>query len=275
MGIYPQSNGWECGPFALKYALTLLGIPCDEREIAQVAGTNEDGTDEEELARAATRFGCELKLIRHDHPAAAQRDLDTLLGRGTPVLLCIDQWGHWVTAAHGEDGTYVVFDSRDSSVVTVSPWDQLRPRLAYQERAPDGSNRALYDLHPVQARLATPRRARISLTRAGHLRLPENRSLALGWSRYLEDLLQIAVVPSGQCDLSVPLIHVIRERCDAISARAHEAVATVDAATRRRILDNMCFVADAYQLEIAVGMEEQVVSRVSDVLVRRARAALV
>jgi ABC-type bacteriocin/lantibiotic exporter with double-glycine peptidase domain len=59
MAIYPQPNDWECGPYALKYALIVLGISGDEREIARIAGTDEHGTDEAELARAAKRYGCE------------------------------------------------------------------------------------------------------------------------------------------------------------------------------------------------------------------------
>ena len=39
MGIYPQPNIWQCGPFALKHALVTLGVLKDEREISKLAGT--------------------------------------------------------------------------------------------------------------------------------------------------------------------------------------------------------------------------------------------
>ena len=45
MGIYPQPNTWQCGPFALKHALLTLGIVEHERKLTRVSGANEDGAD--------------------------------------------------------------------------------------------------------------------------------------------------------------------------------------------------------------------------------------
>ena len=74
MGFTPQPNLWQCGPFALKHALIMLGISVDEREISRIAGTNKwSGTDERQLARAARKFGCELLMGRERHPPLVRR----------------------------------------------------------------------------------------------------------------------------------------------------------------------------------------------------------
>ena len=65
MGIYPQPNLWQCGPFALKHALVVLGVLQDERSITRIAGSHWwYGTDELQLGRAARRYDCDLLMIR-------------------------------------------------------------------------------------------------------------------------------------------------------------------------------------------------------------------
>ncbi|MCW9095494.1 MAG: hypothetical protein OQJ74_06610 [Ignavibacteriaceae bacterium] len=39
MSFYPQPNKYQCGPFALKYALVMLGIFASEKSIAKRAGS--------------------------------------------------------------------------------------------------------------------------------------------------------------------------------------------------------------------------------------------
>ncbi|UCC74395.1 MAG: hypothetical protein JSV86_07515, partial [Gemmatimonadota bacterium] len=87
MGIYKQPNRWQCGPFALKHALLVHGILVPEWEISRVAGTNQYGTDEVKLAKAARRYDCDLTTIRKLRPERARRLLVDYLRRGIPCLL--------------------------------------------------------------------------------------------------------------------------------------------------------------------------------------------
>lgn len=187
-GFYPQPNDWLCGPFALKHALWLLGVRADEREIARVAGTDSAGTDEEELAAAARAYGCELQTVRHRNPESAARDLEQYLHRGVPVLLCIEQWDHWVTAVCEEDGVFVVVDSRVPVLFRMLPWEMLQGLLVYHERS---RSRHLYDLHPLVAGTAPARRPTITVDRARFLREWENRQVVADWFGFLDDMLEV------------------------------------------------------------------------------------
>ncbi|MCW8810139.1 MAG: hypothetical protein OQK64_04185, partial [Ignavibacteriaceae bacterium] len=67
MSFYPQPNKYQCGPFALKYALVMLGIFASEKSIAKRAGSTWwFGTDEIGLSRAAKYYDCRLKYFRRE-----------------------------------------------------------------------------------------------------------------------------------------------------------------------------------------------------------------
>lgn len=165
MGIYPQPNLWQCGPFALKHALVTLGVLKDEREISKLAGTHWwHGTDDLQLGRAARRFGCKLPLVRRHQPAAARTELVRHLRRGIPVLLCVEEWSHWITAVNVEQGKFILLDSREKQVVTIADWPTLQRRWVYHEPDPvdDTETHTYFDLHPVvpQFRRRTGRSSR-------------------------------------------------------------------------------------------------------------------
>lgn len=92
-----QARGWSCGPAAVVNAARAMGSRISEGRIRALAGTTEDGTDEDELI-AAIR-GVSLKATPH-HSAdqsAAWAFVRANVLDGRPTVLCIDQWHHWVT----------------------------------------------------------------------------------------------------------------------------------------------------------------------------------
>jgi hypothetical protein len=123
MGLYPQPNKWQCGPFALKYALIMLGRIVDENRISHIAGTHWwTGTDEIKLARAAKVCDCEMKVIRRKDSLRAKRELVRSLKKGYPALLCVDGWNHWITVVGMERDKFISIDSRKAPVVCVDTW---------------------------------------------------------------------------------------------------------------------------------------------------------
>ncbi len=126
-GFYPQPNDWTCGPFALKHALVALGRAVEATQIAATAKTHWwSGTDEIRLARAAREFECDLVLERRRDEEQARRLLGKFLREQTPVLLCVEEWTHWITVVRAEDKRFVVIDSTDDPVLSVQTWPQLR-----------------------------------------------------------------------------------------------------------------------------------------------------
>lgn len=239
MGFHTQPNDWQCGPFALKHALLTLGIVAEEEHLTRAAGASELGADERDLGRAAERYRCDLGLDRLRAAPEAHDALAAHLRARTPVLLCVDQWTHWVIAAGMERETVVLLDSRVESVFLTVEWTLLASRLAYR-----GEQGTLYDLHPLVPRRPS-HRACFSVARAAHLRSVAQRDLARGWDAYLEMLLPLSRAPGAQTEWTIGIGDALREH----TAALHDGLPTRAALASQRYLSHAAFVADTHELE--------------------------
>jgi hypothetical protein len=252
VGLYEQPNHWSCGPFALKHALVALGRRVDERTIARIARTHWwSGTDEVRLARAARAYDCRMPLVRRTDAARARRTLVGYLSRGRPVLLCVDQWQHWITAVGYQKKKFVVLDSLEAPVLQVLDWPRLEQRWRYDDEDERGRPVVKYDLHPVKPRTSTGVKAEFSLARARFLRLPSNRNLARHWDEYLADLLDICR-PPARTSRSVSMAEFLRRHRNLLVARAEHWHGGVERAELELLLRNLRFVAGTYGLVIPV-----------------------
>jgi len=251
-GFYPQPNNFTCGPYALKHALVVLGRPVEAAQIANTAGTHWwSGTNEIQLARAAREHECDLVLKRRPNADAARRELLASLRAQTPVLLCVDRWEHWITVVRHEARRFVVIDSELDPVLNVLTWPELRKRWCYHDVeyhavAPP----VLYDLIAVQPRFRTTAKADFSLERIKFLRRPANRSLALHWNEYLEDLLDVCKPPSERIQDPLSMGEFLRRHQELLVSRVthwHGDVARTDIL---RVLRYLRFVSETYGLVI-------------------------
>jgi hypothetical protein len=261
MGFSPQPNDWQCGPYALKHGLLALAIPCDEAGLSRAAGATVQGADEHDLDRAARRHGCVLRVERWSTSGAARDALQSHLARRTPVLLCVDQWSHWIVAMGAEGDAAVVFDSRQADVIQIVPWPALMTRVMYR-----ASGTALYDLHPLVPERVPLARATFSRARAEHLRLPTSRSLRRDWEQYVRALLPLVRPRGPQGEWTLMLGNVVREA----TPRVLGTSAGPQRARLRERLAHAAFVADAYEFEIGLEQTEHAV----DVLRRLGEAAI-
>jgi|JI10StandDraft_1071094.scaffolds.fasta_scaffold07222_5 hypothetical protein len=251
-GFYPQPNEWTCGPFALKHAMVALGRACDANEIAQTARTHWwSGTNEIRLARAARAFDCDLVLERSSDAEEARRRLVKHLREQVPVLLCVDEWTHWITVVGVEEGRFLVIDSEQDPVLTIHTWPQLRSRWHYddvdhdRERPP-----VLYDLHAIMPRFRSLVKADFSVDRIKALRRPSNRSLALYWNEYLEDLLAICKPSSDRIVDPLSMGEFLRRHQELIVSRVVFWHGDIDREEIAKILKNFRFVSETYGLVI-------------------------
>jgi hypothetical protein len=260
-----QPNSWLCGPFALKHALLMLGVRAHETEVATLAGTDTTGTDEVELARAARHFGCDVGSIRQHDAEGARQELARLLSAEVPVLLCIEQWDHWVVAVHEDDGTFVILDSRAPAVFRVLPWEFLRELLVYA----DSRHPGVYDLHPLEAGRPSSLRPTFTIARAQFLQAWENRPIAQDWYGYLDDALQVLDGPeSPGANAILPGALFGRHEPGLLDTLAPTNESGRRSAVRQ-VLRGLRFVADTYGLRLAPESEDAARERLEEVVRRR------
>ncbi len=266
MGLYPQPNKWQCGPFALKHALVMLGKIVDENEVSRVAGTHwSAGTDDRKLARAARKYDCDMTMTRRTNPLHARRELLLALKRGYPVLLCVDRWSHWITVVGAEREKFIYIDSRKAPVVRIDSWKALKKRWVYLEPSRNHVRErvTLYDLHAVVPRYHIRTKARFSLKRARYLRRRENRAFARHWDEYFNDLSYICTPRTPLSEKVFPMGELLRRHGTMIRAQIAYWHGNVKAARMRRILRNMQVVADTYDLVIRKDDEKRSIAAIT------------
>jgi hypothetical protein len=269
MGLYPQPNHWQCGPFALKHALVMLGVPASERTISRLAGTHWwYGTDEIQLARAAKEYHCDLLTIRRHDAQRARRDLTKYLRRGIPALLCVYEWSHWVTVVKAESNKFILLDSQDKAVLTIRSWRELKNAWVFHQ--PDEHDRShvetLYDFHPVVPRFRVRTKARFSIERARFLRRAENRRLSQLWDDYLADLLTICTPRTALSERVFSMGEFFRRHEQMILDQVDHWHGAINRRRAARILANLHFVADTYGLVIRTSDEKRAIAAITAIL---------
>lgn len=265
MSLYPQPNKWQCGPFALKHALIMLGEFVNEKEVSEIAGTTWwDGTDEIQLGRAARAYDCQIKLVREKNALRAKHKLLLTLKRGYPSLLCVDDWGHWITVVGAEKGRFIYLDSSKAPVVCIATWKQLKRRWLYREidEADPSNVETLYDLHPVIPRFRVRTKARWSLERARYLRRPENHTFATHWDEYFEDLMRICSPRTPLSQRVFPMGELLRRHGEMIKTQVAYWHGSVRREQVGKILRNMKFVADTYDLVVRKDAEKHAIAAI-------------
>lgn len=253
MGIEPQPNLWQCGPFALKHALIVLGIFADEKTITRIAHSrSKNGTNEEQIRRAAKHFGCNVPMVRRHDPEIARKELVQYLRRGIPALLCINDWNHWITVVKAEDGRFIALDSQEKAVLTILTWSELKSRWVHNEQDKIDTNHweSIYDIHPVLPKFRVQTKAKFSIARAQHLRRPENARLAKFWDQYLADMMTIAKPRTPLSKKVISLGEFLRRHERMIVEEVDYWHGEVKRRRAFKILKNLHFVADTYGLVV-------------------------
>jgi len=269
MGFAPQPNLWQCGPFALKHALVMLGILADEKQITRIAGSEpSSGTDEVELGRAARKFGCDLRVVRRHDPDEARQELVACLKRGNPCLVCVEEWSHWITVVKEEKGRFILIDSRKKAVLSIVPWRQFKNLWVYHQKNDTDVDfiETIFDFHPVVPRFRVSTRAKFSVARAEYLRQSENRQFAREWDKYFEDLLAICKPRTPLSSNVISLGEFLRRHADMIVDQVAYWHGWIERRKAKRILDNMHFVADTYGLVIHEEGEKRAIAGITSLL---------
>lgn len=117
MAFALQPDEYSCGPTCVYNALRLLGNGKIElNRIKRACGTRPStGTDENGLQRGLRRLGyegTEAGFTRKSYGRKALAWLREEHRQGRPVILCVDQFEHWILAAGSTQRSYFILDPR-------------------------------------------------------------------------------------------------------------------------------------------------------------------
>ena len=261
-GFHRQPNDYTCGPFALKHALLALGQTVDVTHLQTTAKSHRlSGTDEIQLARAARAVECDLVLERRTEAEEARKILTKHLKEQTPVLLCVDDWSHWVAVIRAEAHRFVVVDSMDEPLLSVRTWPQLRKWWRYLDTEySKTSPQPLFDLMAVVPRFKPAVKADFSVERVKFLRRPENHGLAKHWNEYLEDLAEICRPATHRIAEPLSMGEFLRRHQELLVARVSYWHGDVSRDQVSRVLRDLRFVSETYGLVIPASMSRRAVA---------------
>ncbi|MCS7052386.1 MAG: cysteine peptidase family C39 domain-containing protein [Ignavibacterium sp.] len=189
MSFYPQPNKYQCGPFALKYALVMLGRFESEYKIAQKAGSTWwYGTDEIGLAKAAKFYDCKMKYFKSEEPKTAIKSLTEHIKKGYPCILSVDNWGHWFTVVNVQQKKFIITDSSLDKVISILTPHQLLKRWKYYDEDVDTIS---FDGYAIIPQFKVTTKARFTLDAVRYIMDLRNKELAKNWDKYFNDLISI------------------------------------------------------------------------------------
>ena len=248
MSFYPQPYKYQCGPFALKYGLVMLGRFENEREIGKKAGSTWwYGTDEIGLAKAARSFDCRMKYFRRETPEEAVKVLSAHIKKGYPCILSVDNWEHWLTVINEQQNKFIVVDSALDKVIVIYSPTQLARRWKYiDEETSDIS----YDGYALYSNFKTAAKAKFSLEKAKYVMRDRNRQLAGKWDTYFNDLITICRPRTPHTTRTISFNEFLRRHEKLLVKQIVNWHGSPTYKELDKILKDMQFVAEVYSLVI-------------------------
>lgn len=125
-----QQRPYSCGIASIQNALECLGVKCTQGEIRKRCHCDPDhGTGELEVIRALLSYKAQVDEWANRNKLDSMRWLQQHLWDVGPVILCVDEWEHWVTAIGIlSQTTFLVFDPARGAGLKVYSWDGLATR---------------------------------------------------------------------------------------------------------------------------------------------------
>lgn len=253
MSFYKQPLMYLCGPFALKYALVMLGKMEDEKEIERLAGSTWwYGTDEIGLEKAANHFDCELQEMKAvGNIKDIIKTLNATLRKDLPVILCVDKWGHWITVVKHENNKYICVDSGEKKVIIILSELELLRRWKYM----DGKT-PTYSGYILKPWYKTRTKARLNIDIAKQLMSAKYEDLALKWDTYFNALMEVTRnrVPISESTISFK--EFLRRHQKRIVETVADWHGDVTYSELDKIFNNFLFVANVYDMVIHLDDQE-------------------
>jgi len=263
MAFYPQPFMYQCGPFALKYGLIMLGKMEDEKEIEDLAGSTWwSGTNEIGLEKAANHYECNLNEIKlTGDPASALNSLNKHLSRNYPAILCVDKWSHWITVIKKEDNKYICMDSAMKKVIILLSERELLRRWKYVD-----NNLILYSGYTLVPWYKPRVRAKFNKSIVKKLMSDKYKSLALNWDSYFKVLYEL----NHGSRKTFSFKEFLRRNQNQLVKLVADWQGEIEYEELEMILENFRFIAEVYDLKIHSGEEKAALIHLASVLMLHA-----
>lgn len=266
MSFYPQPSDYQCGPFALKYALVMLGVFLDEDKIGITAGSTWwAGTDEIGLAKAAKEYKCKMKYFTEYSSKKAFALLNRELKKGHPCLLSVKNWEHWATVVSFSKGKYILLDSENKKVISIFTPNQLSKFWEYYY---DEEDYYSFDGYAIVPKFKVNSRAKLTLDEAKQVLYKKNEMMALKWDQYFNDLISICKTRVKYKNRAEFLTFsqfrkkngklLIRQVADWHGEPSYKELEIV--------LQNLNFIANVYDLIIPLNLEKKAIIDLTSIL---------
>lgn len=264
MSFYPQPYKYQCGPFALKYALVMLGRFESENQIGIKAGSTWwYGTDEIGLAKAAKHYDCKMKYFRRERGLDAIKVLTEQLKKGYPCILSVDNWEHWFTVVNVQRNKFIVTDSSLDKVVTIYSPNQLLKRWKYIDEDNDEISYDGYALIP-QFRVST--KAEFTLEQARYVMDSRNQQLSKKWDSYFNDLIAICHPRRTNTTHLISFRDFLRRYEKLLVNQAAFWHGTPSLRELKKLLSNFQFMAEVYDLVIHADEQKKTLIDLASIL---------
>ena len=264
MSLYKQPNKYQCGPFALKYALVMLGVFTSEKSIAKKAGSTWwAGTDEIGLARAAKSYNCRLKYFRRETGVDGVKVLIQHLKKGYPCILSVDEWGHWLTVINWQQGKFILVDSAEAKVIHIYSAQQIINRWKYID--PDDEFKS-FDGYALMPNFKIRARAKFTLAKARYIMQKKNSDLAKHWDTYFNDLISICKPRTATSIHTISFGEFLRRYEKMIIHEVEYWHGVPSYNELRKVVDKMKFIADVYNLVIYIDEHKKALVDITSLL---------
>lgn len=264
MSFYPQPNKYQCGPFALKYALVMLGVFASEKSIAKKAGSTWwAGTDEIGLERAANHYDCRLKYFRREVGKDAIKVLIQHLKKGFPCILSVDGWEHWFTVINWQQGKFIVIDSFKPKVINIFTANQIIRRWKYID--PDDEF-VSFDGYALIPNFKIKTRAKFTLAKAKYVMHRKNRELAKHWDTYFNDLIAVCKPRTATSIHTISFGEFLRRYEKMLIQEVSYWHGIPSTSELKKIVDKMKFIADVYNLIIYIDEHKKALVDITSLL---------
>ena len=262
IGFNWQSKG-ACGKYSLQHALLLLGAPitqCDADRLTRVPRERaaKHGIDESAIKRAVRSAGFVPLEHNYSTPGRARRAVDGMLGRGIPVIVCVEACDHWGVLAGRQGAKYIWIDSLDDDLIGAWTWEDIDDWFDVDEDEPE------YYLLGVKPKRTADLRHSLVPRFPEVRKLLDDADLCEYWGYYLEDLLEAFDSPAA--DGAVAATEFFDRHHKTLFAAVSHYYADADTAKLRWELGNYRKVAVAHGLAVSPSREVEAVARLSAAL---------